>query len=87
MSGIFRAGQLVKVIPELLASDERLQLFNVPGGIERVEQDKGQVRAIGWLTNRDVALVIWHERTVGGDVYLLGPHGGGWAPSAFLRIL
>lgn len=87
MSGIFRAGQLVRVTPGMLARHDKLELFNVPGGIERVEQDRDQVRPISWLTCFDVALVIGRERTVGGDIYVLGPHGGGWAPAALLKAM
>ena len=81
----FRPGQLVRVAADMLSAGGRLSLFNVPGGVARVAHD--QVREIGVLLSGEVALVVWRERTVAGDVYVLGPHGGGWAPSAFLKIL
>jgi len=74
----------VTVSADMLAPEDKLPLFNVPGGVKRGEQD--QIREIAWLGSRDVALVIYRERTVSGEVYVLGPHGGGWAPSAFLTI-
>lgn len=82
----FRPGQLVGVNPDMVASGVRVDLFNLPGGVPRVI-GADQTRAIGWLVRGDVALVIAQERTKAGDVYVLGPHGGGWAPAAFLRIL
>lgn len=87
MSGIFRPGQLVRVVPGMLGPREKLELFNVPGGIERVDADVDHVYPIGWLMPHDVALIIGRERTLGGEVYVLGPHGGGWAPAALLKAM
>ena len=85
MGGIFKPGQLVEVDPAMLEHGERLHLYNVPGGIVRVAKE--QVRAVGWLVTGDIALLVARERTRAGEVYVLGPNGGGWAPGAFLRIL
>ncbi len=85
MSGIFKPGALLQIDPAMLSAGSILQLFNVPGGVPRVPGE--QVTAIGWLTVGDVALLVARERTKAGEVYVLGPNGGGWAPAAFLRIL
>jgi hypothetical protein len=84
MSGIFKPGQLVKVNEAMMSSFDRLELFNVPAGIG-VEND--QVRIIGWLGIKDVALLVSRGRTLSGDVYVVGPNGGGWAPGAYLKII
>lgn len=83
MSGVFKAGQLVKLVDWL---DEPIDLFNAPGGARPIV---GQVlpRIISKLGKRDIALVIAIERSDGGSVYVLGPHGGGWAFGAFLEVV
>lgn len=85
MAGIFKPGQLVQIDPSMLSEGFNLELFNVPGGVPRLVGEK--VNRIGTLKVGDVALVIARERTKAGDIYLLGPNGGGWAPAAFLKIL
>lgn len=85
MAGLFKPGQLVTIDPMLMSSDNVLRLYNVPGGVMRVLAE--DVRAIGFMKLGDVALVIARERTRAGEVYVVGPRGGGWAPGAFLKIL
>lgn len=85
MNGGFKPGQLVRTNSLMISENGRLDLFNVPGGIVRTVND--QVRCTAWLEPGDVALLVARERTVAGDVYVLGPHGGGWAPGALLRII
>lgn len=79
---IFRVGQLVGVRPEMLEADERVQLHSLPG-VTFTED----VRTIGWLGHGDVALVINIHRADGSSVYVVGPHGGGWAPGGMLTIV
>jgi len=83
MSGIFKAGQLVKPVSWL---DEPIDLFSVPGGARPMAGDV-LPRRISRLETREVALVIAIERSDGGSVYVLGPHGGGWAFGAFLEVV
>lgn len=78
MAGIFRPGQLVG-LNELTSSTGTTELYNVPGGTD-------DVRIIGRLFSRDVALVVAvHQR--GASVYVVGPSGGGWAFGAQLKSL
>lgn len=72
---IFKAGQLV-----VLAWEDSTQLYSVPSDIK-------DVRVIGWLEKRDVALVVTADRSDGSRVYVVGPHGGGWTFGALLKIL
>jgi hypothetical protein len=44
-------------------------------------------RIIGRLEQKEMALVIAIERADGGSVYVIGPHGGGWAFGAFLTVV
>lgn len=60
--------------------DEAVPLYNAPGGVS-------YARVIGALRVVDVALVIAREPTKAGEVYVLGPNGGGWTPAALLKIL
>jgi len=83
MSGVFKAGQLVKPVEWL---DENVDLYSVPGGARPIA-GKILPRVISKLESRDVALVIALERSDGGSVYVLGPHGGGWAFGAFLEVV
>ena len=83
MSGIFRAGQLVKPVGWV---EEDLDLFSVPGGA-RPLAGRQLPRIISHLGKRDIALVIAIERSDGGSVYVLGPKGGGWAFGAFLEVV
>lgn len=78
MAGIFRAGQLVGVNPST-NSGNNVDLYSVPGGSD-------DVRIIGSLKPTDVALVISSYRG-GSSVYVVGPHGGGWAFGAFLKVI
>lgn len=79
---IFRVGQLVSVKPEMLGKDERLELLSRPG-VTFAEE----IRAIGWMMCDDVALIINLHRADGSSVYVVGPHGGGWAPGGMLTIV
>ncbi len=83
MSGIFKAGQLVRPVAW---NDETVDLFNVPGGA-RPTANGEKARVIGRLEQKAVALVIAVERADGGSVYVIGPTGGGWAFGAFLTIV
>lgn len=85
MAGVFKPGQLVKLDPMLVSDDSVLPLYNVPGGVVRSFGEN--VHVIGQLKATDVALVVARERTKAGEVYVLGPSGGGWAPAAFLKIV
>jgi len=78
MAGIFESGQLVGVNPHTNPTGN-VDLYSVPGGSD-------DVRVIGTLRPHDVALVISSYRS-GTSVYVLGPHGGGWAFGAFLKVL
>ncbi len=78
MAGIFRSGQLVGVNP-LTNPVGKVDLYSVPGGSD-------DVRVIGSLKPTDVALVISSYRG-GSSVYVVGPHGGGWAFGAFLKVI
>jgi hypothetical protein len=79
----FRVGQLVTTSDRLAAEWEIVELFNVPGGVT-VSDD---VRVIGYLQHKDVALVVAVNRSDGTSVYVAGPHGGGWTASGMLRIV
>lgn len=83
MSGVFKAGQLVSPVQW---TEEGCDLFSVPGGARPIA---GTVlpRIIGRLEKRDIGLVIAIERSDGGSVYVIGPHGGGWAFGAFLVVV
>jgi hypothetical protein len=83
MSGVFKAGQLVKPVEWL---DEDVDLYSIPGGARPIA-GKILPRVISRLGKRDVALVIALERADGGSVYLLGPNGGGWAFGAFIEVI
>lgn len=83
MSGVFRAGQLVKLVDWL---DEPQGLYSLPGGA-RPYPGTVLPRQISRLEKGNVALVIAIERSDGGSVYVLGPHGGGWAFGAFLEVV
>ncbi len=78
MAGIFRSGQLVGV-NQLTNPVGKVDLYSVPGGTD-------DVRVIGSLRPHDVALVISSYRG-GSSVYVVGPHGGGWAFGAFLKVI
>lgn len=85
MAGLFMPGQLVTTDPMMMSPESILTLYNVPGGVVRGIGD--DVRAISFMKFGDIALVIARERTKAGEVYVIGPNGGGWAPPAFLKIL
>ena len=78
MAGIFKIGQLVGV-NERTSSASITELYSVPGGAD-------DVRVIGHLKSKDVALVVatWHGGTA---VYVIGPNGGGWAFGALLKAV
>ena len=70
MSGIFRVGQLVKSS----GLEDNMDLFSEPPpGVN------GDLRIIGKLEKLDVAIVIALARGDCGCIYVLGPHGSGWA--------
>ena len=83
MSGIFRAGQLVSPVE---FEEEGIDLYSLPGGAKAFRGTE-DLRVIGRLEKKDLALVVATERTDGGSVYVVGPHGGGWAFGAFLTIV
>lgn len=78
MPGIFRPGQLVGP-NELIDPRGSLPLHSVPGGAD-------DVRTIGRLTTKDVALVIG-VTTGCASVYVVGPNGGGWTFGAMLKLV
>lgn len=84
-ASVFVPGQLVQVTDRFFIDGEKLLLWNVPAGFSSVPGE--EVRAIGWLVTGEVALVIARGTTKSGDVYVLGPHGSGWAPAAFLHAV
>jgi hypothetical protein len=83
MSGVFKAGQLVKPCDWL---DEDVDLFSIPGGARPI-MGTTLPRIISRLVKHDIALVIATERSDGGSVYVLGPNGGGWAFGAFIEVV
>ena len=82
VSGLFKAGQMVSPVDW---TDEPIDLFNLPGGTSSVGSET--VKVVGKLQPRDVALVVSIERADGSNVYVIGPHGGGWAFGAFLKVV
>jgi hypothetical protein len=82
MSGLFRAGQLVSMASW---TNDGCDLFNAPGMVAKSTDER--VRVIGRLDKHDVGLIVALERADGGSVYVIGPHGGGWAFGAFLVVV
>jgi hypothetical protein len=83
VSGVFKAGQLVAPVTW---TEDGCDLFSVPGGARPIV-GRELPRIIGRLEPHDIGLVIAIERADGGAVYVIGPHGGGWAFGAFLIII
>ena len=83
MSGIFRSGQLVSPVGWMT---EGCDLFNTPGGASPGDAIDPP-RVIGQLCHCDVALVVAIDRADCSAVYVIGPHGGGWAFGAFLTVV
>lgn len=75
---IFKPGQLVRFNEDY---GDGASLYNVPGGFDK------NALATSMILRRDVAVVIAVGRSDGSQVYVLGPHGGGWTFGAFLKIL
>lgn len=83
MSGIFKPGQMVKLVEW---AGEHVDLFNTPA-LGRTKASQPLPRVIGRLLQKDVALLIARERSDGSNVYVLGPHGGGWTYGALLTVV
>jgi hypothetical protein len=80
----FKAGQLVQLVGWL---DQGVGLLNMPG---HAIHGFGDARLIGHLMPWHVSLVVYvdHvERTDGSNVYVIGPHGGGWTFGTWLVVV
>jgi len=79
MSGSFKPGQLVAPISWCTVPIDLCSESNPRSSIKS--------RVIGRLMPGGVALIIALGRSDGSSVYLWGSNGGGWAESAFLRVV
>jgi len=77
MSGLFKAGQLVRIVD---FEEGPVYLWNEPGNLNANARSTGMIRA------KDVALVIALNRADGSNIYVVGPSGGGWTFGALLRM-
>lgn len=73
----FRAGDLVTVATDL---GDRIDLYDTPPGPSGVMCD-----VVSFLQAGEPALVISLDRSDARCVYVVGPHGPGWAFGAYLR--
>jgi len=79
VAGIFAPGQLVKLVHWHAADCE---LNNIPGQVTN-----SQVRVIGRLRHKDIAIIVALERADGRNLYVLGPDGGGWIPGGVIQAV
>lgn len=80
MSGLLKPGHLVT--PSTFGTDDsdRVALYSDPSSVV-------DLRVVGWLSSRDVALVVALLRADGAAVYVIGPNGSGWTHGAVLTIV
>lgn len=79
---LFRPGQLVKALDWI---DNGIGLLNTP--YVHIDDADDRSREIGFLAIGAIAVIVATGRFDGAYLYVLGPTGGGWAPSAFLTIV
>ena len=78
----FNSGQLVTPLPWAAPEEGGMGLYNVPGGARTDD-----VRRVSQLLSTDVAMIVGGTSARDGNVYVIGPHGGGWTFVTLLRIL